>query len=364
MGASLGHSFADVRIHDDPTAADFVGRQRAIATTVGTDISFAPGVYQPGTAVGDALLAHELAHVQQQRDATTTASTAGDSRALEDDADQAAFGALAHLHGMSELAGTRGATRRTSRGIQRCNEAPSWAPAMPRGSLTPPASASSGMLTGPRTDEMLANSAIVGPYVRARMNPTGACAGSPRRATGHVRFYETAQFRDAQVNYLSRRAHPRHLGACGRTYNEPEARSEPLYAGFQDDDALRILAGSDPATPLHEALHMFQSDAFVDALGLAAMEGTTEYLTGRVLAEQAAGTAPAFNDAYPRERGAIRLMVEVGHIGTTPLCEAYFNGNMGALREAMDRAVPGRYNQWKGYMNRPSPDYAAANALF
>ena len=43
MGSALGHSFADVRIHDDPAAAAEVGRNDAMATTVGNDISLAPG---------------------------------------------------------------------------------------------------------------------------------------------------------------------------------------------------------------------------------------------------------------------------------------------------------------------------------
>jgi hypothetical protein len=363
MGSALGHSFADVRIHDDPAAHSFVARERAVATTVGTDIAFAPGAYQPGTAAGDALLAHELAHVQQQRDATTASPIAGDHNALERDADQATIGALARLHGLPELGGSRGASRRSPRSVQRCEaQAQSWAPAMPPGSLTVPAGGSAGMLTGPRVDTMLTTSAIVGPYVAGRINPTGACAGSPRRSAGHTRFYERAEFRDAYTNYLSRRSHPQHLGACGRPYNQTEARAEPLVDGFADDDAIRILATADPATPLHEALHMYQSDAFAEELGLGAMEGTTEYFTAEVLAEQAAGTAPAFNNAYRRQETAIRRAVVQGGVGNRGLCEAYFNGDFAAMRTAMNRLDAGKYERWKGFMR--SEDYLSANAEF
>jgi hypothetical protein len=67
MEARLGHSFADVRVHSDGSAA---GEARAIgarAFTVGRDVVFGAGQFALGTARGWALLAHELAHVVQQR---------------------------------------------------------------------------------------------------------------------------------------------------------------------------------------------------------------------------------------------------------------------------------------------------------
>jgi hypothetical protein len=88
----LGDSFADVRVHTD-SGADALARSvdaRAFAT--GSDIYFASGEYRPGSGDGDRLLAHELAHVVQQRGATTAGplvvSQPGD--ALETEADAAA----------------------------------------------------------------------------------------------------------------------------------------------------------------------------------------------------------------------------------------------------------------------------------
>src|SRR5262249_51895404 len=54
---------ASVRIHVVPEAA----ASGALALTPGSDIYFAPGHYQPGSAHGERLLAHELTHVVQQR---------------------------------------------------------------------------------------------------------------------------------------------------------------------------------------------------------------------------------------------------------------------------------------------------------
>jgi hypothetical protein len=63
MEAALGADFSGVRIHVGPQPQ----RLGAIAFAAGSDLYFAPGRYQPGTAAGRRLLGHELAHVVQQR---------------------------------------------------------------------------------------------------------------------------------------------------------------------------------------------------------------------------------------------------------------------------------------------------------
>jgi hypothetical protein len=71
IGSALGDSFSDVRVHSDSTADTLARSVEARAFTVGSDVFFASGQYQPGTASGDQLLAHELTHVVQQRGAST-----------------------------------------------------------------------------------------------------------------------------------------------------------------------------------------------------------------------------------------------------------------------------------------------------
>jgi ribosomal protein S18 acetylase RimI-like enzyme len=63
MEAALDADFSGVRVHVGPQAE----RIGAIAFTLGSDIYFAPGRYQPDTVHGQQLLGHELAHVVQQR---------------------------------------------------------------------------------------------------------------------------------------------------------------------------------------------------------------------------------------------------------------------------------------------------------
>jgi hypothetical protein len=57
-------------VHTDETADSLARAVSATAITTGNDIYFASGRYRPGSTAGDRLLAHELAHVAQQRGAT------------------------------------------------------------------------------------------------------------------------------------------------------------------------------------------------------------------------------------------------------------------------------------------------------
>ncbi len=59
--------FRDVRIHAGTRAGESARSVGALAYTVGRNIVFGRGQYKPGTSTGRRLLAHELAHVEQQR---------------------------------------------------------------------------------------------------------------------------------------------------------------------------------------------------------------------------------------------------------------------------------------------------------
>lgn len=65
----FGHDFGDVRVHSDQAAASSALRLGAAAYTCGHDIVFADRSFAPGTPTGCRLMAHELAHVVQQRGA-------------------------------------------------------------------------------------------------------------------------------------------------------------------------------------------------------------------------------------------------------------------------------------------------------
>ena len=95
MESRFGHDFSGVRIHDDSVAAESARAVNARAYTVGEDIAFASGQYNPNSHSGSHLLAHELAHTIQQRGlqrASNGVSMSHDSEyvRLEHEADSAA----------------------------------------------------------------------------------------------------------------------------------------------------------------------------------------------------------------------------------------------------------------------------------
>src|SRR4051794_8866021 len=67
MEARFGEDFSSVRVHTDGHAAESARSVNAHAYTVGSDIVFAGGRFDPGTPSGQRTLAHELTHVVQQR---------------------------------------------------------------------------------------------------------------------------------------------------------------------------------------------------------------------------------------------------------------------------------------------------------
>jgi outer membrane protein OmpA-like peptidoglycan-associated protein len=93
LAPRFGHDFGNVRVHADAAAAASTAATNARAFTIGEDIAFAAGEYAPHSAAGQALIAHELAHVvQQSRGSGRAGGCGGDA---EQRADAAAARAVA-----------------------------------------------------------------------------------------------------------------------------------------------------------------------------------------------------------------------------------------------------------------------------
>lgn len=106
MEARLGHDLSGVRIHNGPEAALAARAVNATAFTVGYDIVLGANAPSPQNRDGWQLLAHELAHVVQQRGQPETVSAlevsqAGSQAELEatEAAVATADGRLPRLHG-------------------------------------------------------------------------------------------------------------------------------------------------------------------------------------------------------------------------------------------------------------------------
>ena len=111
MESAFGRSFGGVRLHTDGVGAHLSDGLNARAFTVGRHVAFGRGEFRPGTIAGDALIAHELAHVVQQGASNDPRSEGrtrgGNSTPLERDADRSAVSAVASLWN-----GARGSARR------------------------------------------------------------------------------------------------------------------------------------------------------------------------------------------------------------------------------------------------------------
>jgi len=99
MEEAFRADFSSVRIHE----GDRASRLGALACAQGNELYFATGQYQPETSEGQALIAHELTHVVQQREGRVRAPAAGKAavviadEGLEEEADRAGQ-AVAHAH--------------------------------------------------------------------------------------------------------------------------------------------------------------------------------------------------------------------------------------------------------------------------
>ncbi len=113
MESSFGEDFADVRIHADARAAAMADSLDARAFAVGGDIVFGSGEYAPETAEGQSLIAHELAHVVQQRRGDTASPASG---ASERDADHASLAAVSGGRAQVRERAAPGALQRQPKG--------------------------------------------------------------------------------------------------------------------------------------------------------------------------------------------------------------------------------------------------------
>ena len=73
----FGRDFSAVRVHTGANTDKTARSITAKAFTLGSDIGFAKGMYEPETSTGEALLAHELTHVVQQAGAPTDRADPG-----------------------------------------------------------------------------------------------------------------------------------------------------------------------------------------------------------------------------------------------------------------------------------------------
>ena len=181
MEAGFSTSFGDVRVHTGGAAASSTSTFRAEAFTSGTNIAFAPGRFNPGSKSGEGLIAHELAHVVQQRrsggggavQAKSLVSGPGD--AAETAADQAAATVLAG--GRANVSGAGQSLRGRIMRRARLGAAPmALSPAMTQAPSRPGAAAPGAgpVLTPVMTSQVSAAGGMVSGLNRGGAGPAAA----------------------------------------------------------------------------------------------------------------------------------------------------------------------------------------------
>jgi hypothetical protein len=88
MQNGFGADFSGVRVHTDSSSAELSRSLNARAFTTGSDIFFGAGEYQPASARGQELLAHELTHTLQQSSSRVQRSSVPAGRVSDDRSDR------------------------------------------------------------------------------------------------------------------------------------------------------------------------------------------------------------------------------------------------------------------------------------
>jgi hypothetical protein len=88
MEGAFGASFEGVRVHTDERASRSAESVGASAYTVGSDVVFRSGQYNPSTPTGQRTIAHELAHVVQQSQGPVDGTDAGGGIKLSSPSDR------------------------------------------------------------------------------------------------------------------------------------------------------------------------------------------------------------------------------------------------------------------------------------
>ncbi|WP_229397625.1 eCIS core domain-containing protein [Micromonospora okii] len=83
-----GQDFGDVRVHTDGAAHESARSVNAQAYTVGSEIVFQRDSYDPTSAAGQHMLAHELTHVVQQRSGPVDGTDHGGGVRVSDPSDR------------------------------------------------------------------------------------------------------------------------------------------------------------------------------------------------------------------------------------------------------------------------------------
>jgi hypothetical protein len=336
METAFGHDFSRVRVHTDAQAAALSNSLNARAFTIGLDVAFGAEEYRPGTLIGDALIAHELAHVVQQSGGSSVPMKSGQAQydTLEEDADQSAVEAMISLwngpkSGLARVAKTALPRLKSGLGLQRC---------------------------GPSLRTQPVQQYEADTYIQGRFGRRVAQAIVEGRIASNAEFVPV----DDQ-------------GICD-AHNEVNMFWREQGKPIDDTPCEKLIAFVDPRpmftrprvwihrtrqtteTVLHEALHVYSHPNFPEKLRNPINEGTTEYFTRQIAEAQRIAVSGSYEERYKQ----IRILV--GVLGNQePLERAYFQGDIRGLQRTVDSIRrPPTFEAWRCEMTMTAFENAEA----
>jgi hypothetical protein len=348
MESRLRHDFKDVRLHVYGTGAEKAEQLGAEAITAGKEIFLAQGTYEPGTAAGRAVLAHELTHVVQQG-RQGKGKGAGEAE-LEAEANRAGLQVARGFEAEVHLAAAQPVLK-MSHQAKIALWAAAGGLALAGAGLGLAALAGATMGTGAALG-ILAGGAVAGfglgwkvdktpleeeteeadKLIRGRFGANLAKAvGSPlRQAT--IKVVSDDQFKEA---YLA-------SGQDPKDYADTIAfvdRSTTLPTVWIHRDR------QDPDTLIHEGLHLYSDPTFKQETAKPIDEGVTEYFTREIAEAQKIKITHAYEAEY---RQIVALVEALGPGGEEILRAAYFEGRTAELCARVNQALcdPQAFSLW------------------
>lgn len=181
-----------------------------------------------------------------------------------------------------------------------------------------------------------------------------------KKAEGHVHIWTKAEFLTKCEAYLTGKKNPN----TGTPFTADQAKEFAKNVNaYQEGTEIHVNEErGEAATTIHESIHLFQDDKYLNKVGFNVNEGTTEFFTKKLCAEQ----SPAIprGDFYPDQYKSVKKLIE--YIGGPDLvAAAYFSAKLAELEAAVDKKAgasgAGTFTKWVGYMKQSK--YAEADAL-
>jgi hypothetical protein len=330
MEQRLGASFESVRLHVDARSTDSVDAQ---AYTVDEEIVVHPKFGNLRSSEGQKLLAHELAHVIQQRRGPVDGTPAPGGIKVSDPADRFERQADA-VAGQQTQDGT---------------------------TAVPPPTRSDGasvtvqtrvvaFKTGAEIDTGLLANKFFGRYILPKYK-------QGLKAEDNIKVHNAGSWDDAIKHYLKGTVNPK----TDKVFTDDEAVERGMdSAGFRDAGEIHLHEERGQETDtVHESMHLFSADAWERTVRFNVNEGATEYFTRKLCSDM---NFYRSDQHYKNERKSVDKLAK--RVGEKVLADAYFNGEIKALKTKVDRIHwfgSGTWNKWLGFMK--AAKYADADKL-